>query len=180
MQNTDLRTVLVAIYTPAGWIRGTMHIGADQALLREINDGGSFFRLTEAQLPFEEGTRDFFAIQVGAASIVLPLETGEQYATKDPPPETSRRQVVCLLPEGTLLCHLDVPLEDRISDYLLEKGGFIPIRECTVPVMELPADVIQPLPIAYLNMEKIIGITETDAMTADRAEDDFETRFSET
>lgn len=179
MQNVGQRTTNVAVYSRAGWITGTIHIGADQTLLGELNDGGSFFRLTGVQLPMEEGKRDFFAIHAREATIVLPLETSMQYSDREPPNETMRHEVSCLMQEGTILCSIDVLEGCRVSDYLLNHHGFIPIRESHMPVMELPTVVVEPIPIAYLNTSRIIGLAETDSMKADPPPEESKSIFTE-
>jgi hypothetical protein len=181
MENSGHRTVRVAVFTHAGWISGLMHVPQDRTLLAEINEGGSFFRLTDASLPLEEYTRDFFAVLAREATMVIPLEVGDQYASRSVPDGITPRQIVCLLEEGTVLCNLDVLEGCRVSDHLLNHEGFITIREIHAPVMELPQGMIEPIPVAYLNSQRIIGVTESDAMKADPQVDDQETlsTFSE-
>lgn len=180
MSNTGHRAVRVAIFTHAGWINGLIHVAPDRTLLTEINEGGSFFRLTEVSLPLEEYTRDFFAILARETTMVIPMETGDQYGSPAVPNGTESREVVCLLQEGTMLCHLDVLEGCRVSDHLLNHEGFITIREIRAPMMELPPGTIEPIPIAYLNSQRIIGVTESDAMKADAPkEEELATTFSE-
>lgn len=182
METMAHHTVRVAIYTRAGWISGTIHVAPDRSLLEEMNEGGSFFRLTDVSLPLEDSTREFFAMHSNAAVMVLPLDSRDQYAGGKAPERTVQREIVALLAEGTLLCKIDVPEGSRVSDYLLGQSGFFPIRESHMPMMETPPGLIEPIPIAFLNVSRIIGVTEASPMQADMQpglEDDTDGIFSE-
>jgi hypothetical protein len=88
-------------------------------------------------------------------------------------------EIVCLLQEGTMLCILDVLEGCRVSDHLLNHEGFIAIREVRAPMMELPPGTIEPISIVYLNTQRIIGVTQTDAMKADAPVEEPTALFSE-
>lgn len=180
MNDASHPTSRVAIYTHAGWITGLIHLHPGRTLLSEINEGGSFFRLTDVSLPLEEARRGFFAVLAREATMVLPLDAAELYAARTEPNGTMPHEVAILLQEGTMLGLIDVLEGCRVSDHLLNREGFLTVRDIRVPIMELPPGVIEPIPIGYLNSSRIIGLTETDAMRADAALDEPASIFSET
>ena len=166
MSQHEQRTTPVGIFTRAGWVTGLLHVAAARDLAWYLDRDERFFRLTDVQLPAEAAPREFFAMLADEAVMVLPLDTAEQYL---PAPEGStRRDVGCLLGEGTLFGSLDVPPDARVSDYLMGGQRFIPIRRARTPLFELPAGVAEPLEMVYLNSRKIIGVTETNPVEAEQ------------
>ena len=160
MEQANQRSTPVSIFTRAGWITGSLHIAPEPELARYIGGDDRYFRLTAVQLPAEEAEREFFAMHADEALLVVPLEVREQYI---PAPEgTTPRNIACLLGEGTLFGTLDVPADARVSDYLMGRRGFIPVRRCRTPLMELPADLAEPLELIYLNTRKVIGVAESN------------------
>lgn len=166
MSQADQRTTAVGIFTRAGWVTGLLHIAAERDLGWYLDGEDRFFRLTEVQLPAEAAPREFFAMYADEALMVLPLETAEQFV---PVPEGStRRDIGCLLAEGTLFGSLDVQPETRVSDYLMSGERFIRIRRCRTPLFELPPEVVEPIEMVYLNSRKIIGVTESNPVEAEQ------------
>lgn len=160
------RTTSVGIFTRAGWVTGLLHISAERDLGWYLDGDDRFFRLTEVQLPAEGAPREFFAMYAEEALMVLPLENAEQFL---PAPEGStRKDIGCLLAEGTLFGSLDVPPGERVSDYLMSGKRFIPIRRCRTPLFELPPEVSEPIEMIYLNSKKIIGVTESNPVESDQ------------
>lgn len=165
MSQAEQRTTAVGVFTRAGWVTGLLHIAAERDLGWYLDGEDRFFRLTEVQLPAEQAQREFFAVFADEALLVLPLESAEQYiAATD---GSTRRDVACLLAEGTLFGSLDVPPDARVSDYLMSGRRFIPIRRCRTPLMELPPEVAEPIEMIYLNSKKIIGVTESNPIEAE-------------
>jgi hypothetical protein len=166
MSQEEQRTTAVGIFTRAGWVTGQLHIAADRDLGWYLDGDDRFFRLTEVQLPAEEAPRDFFAMFAEEALLVLPLENAEQYVAA--PDGSTRRDIACLLAEGTLFGSLDVPPDTRVSDYLMAGRRFIPIRRCRTPLMELPPEVSEPIEMIFLNSKKVIGVTESNPVEAEQ------------
>ena len=160
MEQANQRSIAVSVFTRAGWITGSLHIAPETQLGSYLDGNDRFFRLTEVQLPSEEGEREFFAMHADEALMLVPLEVKEQYVQAAE--GSTRRDIACLLGEGTLFGALDVPPGARVSDYLMSRTGFIPVRRCRTPLMELPADLAEPLEMIYLNTRKIIGVTESN------------------
>lgn len=160
MSQEDQRTMAVGVFTRAGWVTGLLHIAAERDLAWYLDGDDRYFRLTDVQLPAEQARREFFAIYADEALMVLPLETAEQFL---PAPEGSkRRDIACLLAEGTLFGALDVPPDARVSDYLMSGRRFIPVRRCRTPLLELPPEVAEPIEMIYLNSKKVIGVAESN------------------
>lgn len=160
MSQAEQRTTAVGIFTRAGWVTGQLHIAAERDLGWYLDGDDRCFRLTEVQLPAEPGLREFFALYADEAVLVLPLETAEQVLAA--PDGSTRRDIACLLAEGTLFGSLDVPPDARVSDYLMSGRRFIPIRRCRTPLMELPPETSEPIELIFLNSKKIIGVTESN------------------
>lgn len=165
MSQAEQRTTPVGIFTRAGWVTGQLHVASQRDLGWYLDGDDRFFRLTEVQLPAEHGLREFFAMYADEALLVLPLDNAEQYIV--PPEGSTRRDVACLLAEGTLFGSLDVPPETRVSDYLMSGRRFIPIRRCRTPLMELPPEVVEPIEMIFLNSKKVIGVTESNPVEAE-------------
>lgn len=160
MDQANQHSIPVSIFTRAGWITGSLHIAPATELASYLDGDDRFFRLTAVQLPSEEGEREFFAMHADEALMIVPLEVREQFV---PPAEGStRRDIACLLGEGTLFGAFDLPPGARVSDYLMSRKGFIPVRRCRTPLMELPPELAEPLEMIYLNSRKIIGVTESN------------------
>ena len=160
MEQANQRSTSVSIFTRAGWITGSLHIAPETELARYLEGDDRFFRLTDVQLPSEEGQREFFAMHVDEALLLVPRDVAAQYVAV--PEGSTHRDIACLLGEGTLFGALDVPSGTRVSDYLMSRKGFIPVRRCRTPLIELPAELAEPLEMIYLNTHKIIGVTESN------------------
>ncbi|MBI2213173.1 MAG: hypothetical protein HYU52_05960 [Acidobacteria bacterium] len=167
MSEAAQRTTSVGIFTRAGWVTGMLHIAAGRDLGWYLDGDDRFFRLTEVQLPAEAAPREFFAMYADEALMVVPFETGEQFV---PVTEGAKRKDIgCLLAEGTLFGSLDVPPDARVSDYLMSGKRFIPIRRCRTPLFELPPELAEPIEMIYLNSKKIIGVTESNPIESNQA-----------
>jgi hypothetical protein len=166
MSGAEQRTTQVGIFTRAGWVTGALHVAAGESLAAFLDGSERLFRLTDVQLPAEAAPREFFAMYAEEALMVLPLERSEQYLPA--PAGSLRRDVGCLLAEGTLFGALDVPPGARVSDYLTSERRFLPVRRARTPLFELPADVAEPLEMIYVNARRIIGVTETNPVDAEQ------------
>jgi len=165
MSQAEQRTTTVGIFTRAGWVTGQLHIAAERDLGWYLDGDDRFFRLTEVQLPAEAAPREFFAMYADEALLVLPLDNAEQYVAA--PEGSTRRDIACLLAEGTLFGSLDVPPDARVSDYLMSGRRFIPIRRCRTPLMELPAEIAEPIEILFPHTTKVIGVPESNPVGAE-------------
>ncbi len=167
MQQTQHRTVPVAIHSVAGWVTGRLHFDDGTSLLRHLNESGVFFRLTDVMLPGEKRLRDFFAIHAREATFVVPLSCEEEKSAREFTNETKRHEVACLLPEGPLFCSFDVLAGIRVSDYLMSHTSFIPVRRCWTPFRELPGTLSEPIAFGFLNASRIVGVSEAGPVSSE-------------
>ena len=165
MEQPNQRTIPVAIFSRAGWVTGLLHVAPHTELAHYLEGDDRFFRLTSVLLPAEESERAFFAMHADEALMLVPLESRDQYVV--PAEGSTRKDIACLLGEGTLFGALDVPPGERVSDHLMSRRGFIQVRRCRTPLMELPAGLAEPLEMIYLNTRKIIGVAESNPVEID-------------
>ena len=64
----------VRLFTPTGWVIGTMHVPAGIGLLPYLNADEAFFRMTNVSLPEQPRTIPFLALQRKAVLVVVPGE----------------------------------------------------------------------------------------------------------
>ncbi len=181
MADAGPQRAAVAIYTQAGWITGHLYLEDCQTLLIHLNHAGTFFSLTNVVLPLEDETRDFFAVHSSEATIVLPLDNAGFEGADEAGAETKAHAIACLMPGGTLYCTLDIFSGHRVSDHLMLNPGFIPIRNVTIPILQLPASIDQPIKLAYLNTSGIIGVTEANVIpdSTEQSDEDDRDSFTE-
>ena len=90
----------VRLFTPSGWVIGTMHVPEGAGLLPHLNGDEGFFRMTNVSLPEQPQTIPFLALQRKAVLIVVPGEEallGLQSAERQ-----VRHEVACLF-DGVLV-----------------------------------------------------------------------------
>ena len=64
----------VRVFTPTGWVIGTVHVPDGVGLLPFLNGDEAFFRMTNVSLPEQPRTIPFLALQRKAVLIVVPGE----------------------------------------------------------------------------------------------------------
>lgn len=129
------RRVLTRIYTPTGWVRGTLHVSENQPLLGFLNDDGphrQFFSLTEAVLPGQSKPLPFLALQRHAAILVVAED--DHIRPKADTSGWEQHRVSCLFQGGLAMGTLTVPEGVRVSDHLMADDQFFALEHCTVGV----------------------------------------------
>jgi len=128
------RQVPCRIFTPAGFLKGTLHAPEEQTLIDFLNGSGHFLTLTQVTLPGQSKPVPFFALARSAAMIVLPasdeLVVDEERASI----RTELHQISCLFQGGLLMGTLALPEEVRVSDELMAARGFLLMNHCTLGV----------------------------------------------
>lgn len=151
----EQRAVPARILTPRGWIQGTFHPPKTAHILDYLNRAGPYVNITEVTSGPSEHVLPYLSIQRAAISLVLPDEPVPLVAGA----MTNRHRVYCLLAEGSVMATLDVRTQVRVSDYFMNRTGFVPLRDVQLRVLpELPGGE---LPDAVLlNAERTLGVAE--------------------
>jgi len=153
----------VIVFTPSGFIRGTLHLPAVKTLPSFLNAQDEILKLTDAVLPGSDQVHPFLALHKSAILLVVPQE-----GVEIPKPATGAvnrelRPVTCLLSLGSIRGHLDVPENLRTSDFLLRNPGFIEFHQCYVGSTSYfdPSEATgAPLPLVMVNARNMVGVTE--------------------
>ena len=163
----------VIVFTPSGFIRGTLHLPVVKTLPSFLNAQDEILKLTEAVLPGSDLVHPFLALHKSAILLVVP-----QGGLDTPKPglgamALERRAVTCLLSQGSIRGHLDIPENLRTSDYLLRNTGFIEFHQCYVGSTAYfdPNEATgAPLPLVIVNSRNMVGVTEEALVSAEVAE----------
>jgi hypothetical protein len=128
----DRRSIRARVLTPAGWIVATFHVPARSRFVDQLNRPTEFVRLTDVSLHGREETLPFLALQRKAAILVLPPadETDLLYVPETEP--RTRHPASCLMEVGTLHGTLETLKGVRVSDYFLNKQGFVVLEDCRI------------------------------------------------
>jgi hypothetical protein len=164
----------VIVFTPSGFIRGTLHLPAVKTLPSFLNAQDEILKLTEAVLPGSDQVHPFLALHKSAVILVIPQEGVELPKSGPSAMPRELRPVTCLLSLGSIRGHLDVPENLRTSDFLLRNTGFIEFHECFVGSTTYfdPSEATgAPLPLVILNSRNMVGVTEESLTTAEVSED---------
>lgn len=164
----------VIVFSPSGFIRGTLHLPAGKTLPSFLNAQDEILKLTEAVLPGSDQTHPFLALHKSAIILVVPQEGVE--IPKPGPGAMPRelRPVTCLLSLGSIRGHLDVPENLRTSDFLLRNTGFIEFHQCFVGSTTYfdPSEATgAALSLVIVNSRNMVGVTEEAMATTGVSED---------
>ncbi len=163
----------VIVFTPSGFIRGTLHLPVVKTLPSFLNAQDEILKLTEAVLPGSDLVHPFLALHKSSVILVVPqgLEAAKPAPGAMP---LERRAVTCLLSLGSIRGHLDMPENLRTSDFLLRNTGFIEFHECFVGSTSYfdPSEATgAPLPLVLVNSRNMVGVTEEAMAIAGVPED---------
>jgi hypothetical protein len=164
----------VIVFTPSGFIRGTLHLPAVKTLHSFLNGQDEILKLTEAVLPGSDQVHPFLALHKSAITLVVPqgdLDTLRSGLSAMP---REQRLVTCLLSLGSIRGHLDVPENLRTSDFLLRNTGFIEFHQCYVGSTSYfdPSEATgEALPMVIVNSRNMVGVTEEAVAPAEAFED---------
>jgi len=153
----------VIVFTPSGFIRGTLHLPAVKNLQSFLNTQDEILKLTEAVLPGSDLVHPFLALHKSAIILVVPQEGVELPKPVLGAMPRELRPVTCLLSLGSIRGHLDVPENLRTSDYLLRNTGFIEFHQCYVGSTTYfdPSEATgAALPLVMVNSRNMVGVTE--------------------
>lgn len=166
--------VPVIVFTPSGFIRGTLHLPNVKTLQSFLNSQDEILKLTEAVLPGSDQIHPFLALHKSAITLVVPQGAFDQPKAAIGAAPRELRLVTCLLSLGSMRGHLEVPESLRTSDFLLRNTGFIEFHQCYVGSTSYfdPSEATgEPLPLVIVNSRNMVGVTEEAMVTADISED---------
>lgn len=153
-------TTTVRLFTPTGWVIGTMHLPDDTALLPFLNSGEAFFRMTNVSLPEQPRTIPFLALQRKAVLIVVPGE--KALLGLDEHAQGVRHEVACLFSGGLVMGTLPLPKGVRVSDELMQSERFFAIEDCTLGIDASPEPVMEAEELVFVHAAEMFGVAELE------------------
>lgn len=153
------RLVRSSIFTSIGWLTGTFHCNLKQPLVEYLNQQPSFFRLTDVTLPSVDTAIPFLALQKSKVIVLAPMEN-ETNLEKRVQGDIKQYPVTCVLQDGVLSGALRTRPNQRLSDHLTSHTGFFVLRECYIRGRGQSESVVKRLPVAVVNDQAVVGITE--------------------
>ena len=151
-------TTTVRLFTPTGWVIGTMHVPAGVGLLPFLNGDESFFRMTNVSLPEQPQTIPFLALQRKAVLIVVPGE--KTLLGLDEDGQGVRHEVACLFNGGLVMGTLPLPKGVRVSDELMQSQRFFAIEDCTLGIDASPEPVMEAEELVFVHAAEMFGVAE--------------------
>ena len=138
----------VRMYTPAGWVIGTLHVPDGATLLAFLNGDDSFFRMTNVSLPEQPRTISFLALQRKAVLLVVPGEDAQgEYERRG----SALHDVACLFDGGLVMGTLALDEGVRVSDELMQSKEFFAIEDCTVGIDASPEPIMEAEELVFVH-----------------------------
>lgn len=150
----------VRLFTPTGWVIGTMHVPEGMGLLPFLNGDEAFFRMTNVSLPEQPRTIPFLALQRKAILIVVPGEDtllGVHHGNGH-----VRHEVACLFSGGLVMGTLPLPKGVRVSDELMLSQEFFAIEDCTLGIDASPEPVMEAEELVFVHAAEMFGVAELE------------------
>jgi len=151
----------VRLFTPTGWVIGTLHVPEGMGLLPFLNGGEAFFRMTNVSLPEQPRTIPFLALQRKAVFVVVPGE-GATLGIHEPADQV-RHEVACLFDGGLVMGTLPLPKGVRISDELMQSEEFFAIEDCTLGIDASPEPIMEAEELVFVHAAEVFGVAELEA-----------------
>jgi hypothetical protein len=148
------------LFTPSGWVIGTLHVPDGVGLLPFLNGDEAFFRMTNVSLPEQPRTIPFLALQRKAVLIVVPGEDALLGLHEDDARE--RHEVACLFDGGMVMGTLPLPEGMRVSDELMQSKEFFAIEDCTLAIDASPEPLMEAEELVLVHAAEMFGIAELD------------------
>jgi len=153
-------TTTVRVFTPTGWVIGTLHIPPDMALLPFLNGDQTFFRMTNVSLPEQPRTIPFLALHRKAVLIVVPgedtlLGIHEEHGRE-------RHEVACMFDGGLVMGTLPLPKGVRVSDELMHSEEFFAIEDCTLGIDATPEPTMEAEELVFVHAAEVFGVAELE------------------
>jgi len=153
-------TTTVRLFTPTGWVIGTMHVPEGVGLLPFLNGDESFFRMTNVSLPEQPRTIPFLALQRKAILVVVPGEDALLGIHDDK--GGVRHEVACLFDGGLVMGSLPLPRGVRVSDELMQSQEFVAIENCTLGIDASPEPIMEAEELVFVHAPQMFGVAELE------------------
>ncbi len=148
----------VRLFTPTGWVIGTLHVPEGMGLLPFLNGDDAFFRMTNVSLPEQPRTIPFLALQRKAVFVVVP---GEDVKLGIHEPNAHvRHEVTCLFDGGLVMGTLPLPKGVRVSDELMQSEEFFAIEDCTLGIDASPEPIMEAEELVFVHAAEVFGVAE--------------------
>jgi len=153
-------TTTVRLFTPAGWVIGTLHVPAGVGLLPFLNSQQAFYRMTNVSLPDQPQTIPFLALQRKAVLVVVPGE--DAHLGLHEADSGARHEVACLFDGGLVMGTLRLPRGVRVSDELMQSQEFFAIEDCTLGIDASPEPVMEAEKLVLVHAAEMFGVAELE------------------
>ena len=151
----------VRLFTPTGWVIGTMHVPDGVGLLPFLNSGESFFRMTNVSLPEQPRTIPFLALQRKAVLVVVPGEDAALGLVEGDGREC--HEVACLFDGGLVMGTLRLPKGVRVSDELMQSQEFFAVEACTLGIDAAPEPAMEAEELVFVHAAEMFGVAELES-----------------
>ncbi len=156
----DQRQVSAKIFTPIGWLSGSLHVGRSNTLLESVNAMKTFIKLTDVELSETGKKMPFLALQRNTVQLIVPEESTDRleiFQSTDAVP----KDVVCLLEAGVVKGTVRLLPDIRVSDFMAKSTGFFALRDCSSAIWQTnEGSASQAVPSVLINALRIVGVSE--------------------
>lgn len=154
----EQRKVVTRVFTPTGWLVGTLHVPKASSLSDHLNSETGFLTFTEVQWPWSTTPLSFLALRKQAAAVIV----ADESELGAPEPGLVEHQVSCLLFGGVIMGTLRLPAGQRVSDRLVQPDQVFPLRGCTIAVDgEGGKKLTETAAFALINANRLVGVAES-------------------
>ena len=157
----DLVQRRIGILTTAGWLTCVLRVPKLRTLSDHLDSLGEFLRLTDVHFVGSQNAIPFLLLHKTSIFFCTPTETSPTDAPKATG-VSSTHQVNLLFDIGTMQGTLETLKNVRISDALMNKNGFLTLRNAQFRVNRGPADN-KDFPLVLVNRDRIVGLIEEGA-----------------
>jgi hypothetical protein len=151
----------VRLFTPTGWVIGTMHVPEGMGLLPFLNSGEAFFRMTNVSLPEQPRTIPFLALQRKAVLVVVPGEDAVLGLLEEEDREP--HEVACLFDGGLVMGTLRLKKGVRVSDELMRSEEFFAIEDCTLGIDAAPEATMEAEELVLVHAAEMFGVADLES-----------------
>lgn len=148
------------VFTPTGWVIGTLHVPAGKGLLPFLNGDEAFFCMTNVSLPEQPRTIPFLALQRKAVLLVVPGEDALLGVQHDD--RRVRHEVACLFDGGLVMGTLPLEKGVRVSDELMHSEEFFALEDCTVGIDATPEPTMEAEELVFVHAAEVFGVAELE------------------
>jgi hypothetical protein len=153
------RDILAWALTDAGWAQGKFIIPRHHGFIEHLDASTGLLKMKDVQLPGYAAPMSFFGVFRDVISLIVP-DPGSA-TPQTPVANAIVHNVTCLLRQGVLTGALQLRQGIRLSDHLQRYTGFLPMEGCTFHAADGNPLVQGDMPLVYVNVKQLVGVTET-------------------